>query len=31
MKMNLTEAARQQLESMDKGDTLFRLKVVNFS
>lgn len=31
MKMNLTESARGQLESMDKGDTLFRLKVVNFS
>lgn len=31
MKMNLTEAAREQLKAMDKGNTFFRLKVVNFS
>lgn len=31
MKMNLTEAAREQLKAMDKGGTFFRLKVVNFS
>ena len=31
MKMNLTQAARDELTRLDKGNTLFRVKVVNFS
>ena len=31
MIMNLTQAARDELTRLDKGNTLFRLKVVNFS
>ena len=31
MKLNITDKAREELEKMKKGDSYFRLQVVNFS